>query len=38
MNYKVDFFDSSEGFWITVAGMILIAVSLTIVAKIKRWI
>ncbi len=38
MNYKVDFFDSSMGFWITIAGMILIAVSLTIVAKIKRWI
>ena len=38
MNYKVDFFDSPNGFWITIGGMLLIVVSLTIVAKIKRWI
>ena len=38
MNYKVDFFDNSIGFWITIGGMILIAASLTIVAKMKRWI
>jgi magnesium transporter len=38
MNYKVDFFDSANGFWITIGGMLLIAISLTIVAKIKRWI
>lgn len=38
MNYKVDFFDSPSGFWITLAGMIVVAVSLTIFARIKRWI
>ena len=38
MNYKVDFFESSYGFWITITGMALIAVGLTIFARFKRWI
>lgn len=38
MNYKVDFFDHPSGFWITIGSMILIAASLAIVAKRKRWI
>ncbi|HTK27825.1 MAG TPA: magnesium transporter CorA family protein [Pyrinomonadaceae bacterium] len=38
MNYKVDFFESPSGFWITIAGMALIALGLTIFARYKRWI
>ena len=38
MNFKVEFFESSGGFWVTIAGMFLIAVGLTIFAKFKRWI
>ena len=38
MNYKVDFFESSYGFWITIVGMALIALGLTIFARYKRWI
>jgi len=38
MNYKVDFFESSYGFWITISGMALIAIGLTIFARYKRWI
>ncbi len=38
MNYKVDFFESSNGFWFTVAGMALIAVGLSVLARFKRWI
>jgi magnesium/cobalt transport protein CorA len=39
MNYEVDYiFKNRYGFWITIIGMILIAVGLAILAKIKRWI
>ena len=39
MNYEVDaIFKSPYGFWVTLAGMIVLAISLTIVAKIRRWI
>lgn len=38
MNYKVDFFEAPNGFWLTVLGMGLIAVALTVFAKIKNWI
>lgn len=38
MNYKVDFFESSIGFWLTIAGMAVITVTLTIFARHKRWI
>jgi magnesium transporter len=39
MNYEVDFiFKNKYGFWITIAGMILIAAGLAIMAKFKRWI
>lgn len=38
MNYKVDFFESSIGFWVTIAGMALIAVALTLFAHRKHWI
>ena len=38
MNYKVSFFESSYGFWITITGMLLIAFALTIFARFRRWI
>jgi magnesium/cobalt transport protein CorA len=39
MNYEVDvIFKSHYGFWLTIAGMVLVAVGLTIFAKVKRWI
>ncbi|MGC2235131.1 MAG: CorA family divalent cation transporter [Pyrinomonadaceae bacterium] len=39
MNYEVDvIFKSSYGFWLTLAGMVLLAIGLSIFAKVKRWI
>lgn len=38
MNYKVGFFESRNGFWITIGAMVLIAVGLSIFARHKRWI
>jgi magnesium/cobalt transport protein CorA len=38
MNYKEDFFDSSNGFWYTLVGMALIAIGLTVYARFRRWI
>ncbi len=39
MNYEVDvIFKSHYGFWLTIAGMVLLAIGLSIIAKIKRWI
>lgn len=39
MNFEVEYFKSGEfGFWLAIGGMGLIVVSLTILAKIKRWI
>lgn len=38
MNFEVGFFKSPEGFWITIAGMGLLAGGLAIVAKMKDWI
>lgn len=38
MNYKVDFFESSWGFWFTIAGMALMAVALAFIARRKRWL
>lgn len=38
MNYKVDFFESSNGFWLTIAGMTLVAITTTVFARMKRWI
>jgi Mg2+ and Co2+ transporter CorA len=38
MNYRADFFDAPGGFWLTVAGMVMVAIGLTIVARLKRWI
>lgn len=38
MNFKADLFESENGFWITVAGLAVVAMSLTIFARFKRWI
>jgi len=38
MNYKAPFFDHPLGFWITVGGMILVAIGLTGIARLRRWI
>lgn len=39
MNFEVEYFKSAEyGFWLAIGSMGLIVVSLTILAKFKRWI
>ncbi len=38
MNYKVDFFDSPSGFWVTIGGMLIITAGMTIYARFRRWI
>ncbi len=39
MNFEVEYFKSAEyGFWLAIGSMGLIVVSLTILARIKRWI
>lgn len=39
MNYEVDvIFKSPYGFWLTVGGMVFLAIGLSIFARFKRWI
>lgn len=39
MNFEADeIFKAENGFWISLGGMVLLAVSLTILAKFKKWI
>ena len=38
MNYKVSFFESENGFWITIGGMVLVAIGLAVFARSRRWI
>jgi magnesium transporter len=38
MNFKADIFDIENGFWVTVAGLVMVAVTLTFFARFKRWI
>jgi magnesium/cobalt transport protein CorA len=38
MNYKVDFFEHENGFWITIGGMVLVALGLTFFARLRRWV
>jgi magnesium/cobalt transport protein CorA len=38
MNYKAAIFDAENGFWIAIGIMVLVAVGLTIFARLKRWI
>lgn len=38
MNFKTDVFEIHNGFWITVVGLGIVSVVLTIFARFKRWI
>lgn len=38
MNYKAPFFESQNGFLVTIVGMIFVAFGLTVLARLKRWI
>ena len=38
MNFKADIFDAENGFWITVAGLVVVVVALTAFARFRRWI
>jgi len=38
MNFEPEFFKSPNGFWEAVAGMSVLAASLTGIAKILNWI
>jgi Mg2+ and Co2+ transporter CorA len=38
MNFKADIFDAANGFWMTVIGLLVVAIGLTIFARYKRWI
>lgn len=38
MNFKADIFELEYGFWITVAGLVLFAIGLAMIARFKRWI
>ena len=38
MNFKAEIFDAENGFALTVAGLVAVAVGLTMFARFKRWI
>lgn len=38
MNYKATIFEAENGFWITVAAMVVLIIFSTIYARLKRWI
>jgi Mg2+ and Co2+ transporter CorA len=38
MNFKADIFDAENGFWVTVCGIAIVAIGLTVYARFKRWI
>jgi Mg2+ and Co2+ transporter CorA len=38
MNFKSDIFDLENGFWFTVAGLLVVAIALTVFARFRRWI
>ena len=38
MNFKADVFEAENGFWVTVAGLVVVAVGITGFARFKRWI
>jgi len=38
MNFKADIFDLQNGFWFTVAGLVGVAIGLTVYARFRRWI
>lgn len=38
MNFQSDIFEAKNGFWITVAGLVLISLVLTAFARFRKWI
>jgi magnesium transporter len=38
MNFKADVFEAENGFWVTVAGLLVVAVAITAFARFRRWI
>jgi Mg2+ and Co2+ transporter CorA len=38
MNFKLDFFDQWSNFWLVLAGMLVFAVTILGVAKLRRWL
>jgi magnesium/cobalt transport protein CorA len=38
MNFKADIFEAENGFWITVGGLVVVAIALTVFARFRRWI
>lgn len=38
MNFKAEIFEMENGFWITAAGLAVVAIVLTIYARFRRWI
>jgi magnesium transporter len=38
MNFKAEIFEAQNGFWLTVVGLVFVAVGLTTFARYKRWI
>jgi magnesium/cobalt transport protein CorA len=38
MNFKADIFDAPNGFWFTVAGLVVVALGITAFARFRRWI
>jgi magnesium transporter len=37
MNFKLGFFENATNFWIVIAGMVVLAVSILAVARARRW-
>ena len=37
MNFKLGFFDDATNFWFVVGGMVVLAVSILVIAKARRW-
>jgi magnesium transporter len=37
MNFKVGFFEDAANFWLVVGGMVLLAVSIVVIARSRRW-
>ena len=38
MNFKAGIFDAPNGFWLTVGGLVVVAIAITIFARFRRWI
>jgi magnesium/cobalt transport protein CorA len=38
MNFKSDIFEMENGFWLTVSGLVVVGIALTIYARYRRWI